>query len=244
MTHRANQTSAARRDRARSTPPGRLPAPPHHPPHQPPFGGPLTDLLADPAALRRARARHRHEDGARHVGAHLRPGRDHGLPGRRRGDPARRRGGAGPAQVPVGRRGSGGAGGDPGHRGAAGGQRGRHPLARGARPQAARCASRRTACTSTRSVEHGLDPAKNDNRILAASLGQAVHGRTVVVSNDAALRIKAAQLGLEAMEHQRLRGRSLLRAAGRLAHHRGQLGDGRRRLHRPQRPRRRRPRPG
>ena len=56
--------------------------------------------------------------------------------------------------------------------------------------------------------EHGLDPTKNDNRILAASLGQAVHGRTVVVSNDAALRIKAAQLGLEAIEHQRLRGRS------------------------------------
>jgi PhoH-like ATPase len=56
--------------------------------------------------------------------------------------------------------------------------------------------------------EHGLDPAKNDNRILAAALGQAVHGRTVVVSNDAALRIKAAQLGLEAMEHQRLRGRT------------------------------------
>ena len=58
--------------------------------------------------------------------------------------------------------------------------------------------------------EHGLDPAKNDNRILAASLGQAAHGRTVVVSNDAALRIKAAQLGLEAIEHQRLRGRSSL----------------------------------
>ena len=56
--------------------------------------------------------------------------------------------------------------------------------------------------------EHGLDPTKNDNRILAASLGQAVHGRTVVVSNDAALRIKAAQLGLEAMEHHRLRGRT------------------------------------
>ncbi len=55
--------------------------------------------------------------------------------------------------------------------------------------------------------EHGLDPTKNDNRILAASLGQAVHGRTIVVSNDAALRIKAAQLGLEAIEHQRLRGR-------------------------------------
>jgi len=56
--------------------------------------------------------------------------------------------------------------------------------------------------------EHGLDPTKNDNRILAASLGQASHGRTVVVSNDAALRIKAAQLGLEAMEHHRLRGRT------------------------------------
>jgi PhoH-like ATPase len=56
--------------------------------------------------------------------------------------------------------------------------------------------------------EHGLDPTKNDNRILAASLGQAAHGRTIVVSNDAALRIKAAQLGLEAMEHQRLRGRA------------------------------------
>ena len=56
--------------------------------------------------------------------------------------------------------------------------------------------------------EHGLDPTKNDNRILAASLGQATHARTVVVSNDAALRIKAAQLGLEAMEHQRLRGRT------------------------------------
>jgi PhoH-like ATPase len=56
--------------------------------------------------------------------------------------------------------------------------------------------------------EHGLDPAKNDNRILAASLGQATHARTVVVSNDAALRIKAAQLGLEAIEHQRLRGRA------------------------------------
>ena len=56
--------------------------------------------------------------------------------------------------------------------------------------------------------EHGLDPTKNDNRILAASLGQAVHGPTVVVSNDAALRIKAAQLGLEAIEHHRLRGRS------------------------------------
>lgn len=53
----------------------------------------------------------------------------------------------------------------------------------------------------------GLDPAKADNRILAAALGQRRHGPTVVVSNDAALRIKAAQVGLEAREHQRRRGR-------------------------------------
>jgi PhoH-like ATPase len=64
----------------------------------------------------------------------------------------------------------------------------------------------------------GLDPNKPDNRILAAALGQQRAGRdgaggesdigdglpTVVVSNDAALRIKAAQVGLDAIEHQRL----------------------------------------
>ena len=52
----------------------------------------------------------------------------------------------------------------------------------------------------------GLDPAKADNRILAAALGQASYNperRVTVVSNDAALRIKAAQLGLEAREHHR-----------------------------------------
>jgi PhoH-like ATPase len=52
----------------------------------------------------------------------------------------------------------------------------------------------------------GLDPAKADNRILAAALGQASYHpdrRVTVVSNDAALRIKAAQLGLEAREHHR-----------------------------------------
>jgi PhoH-like ATPase len=49
----------------------------------------------------------------------------------------------------------------------------------------------------------GLDPHKADNRLLAAALGQHRHGRTVVVSNDAALRIKAAQVGLEAIEHHR-----------------------------------------
>jgi PhoH-like ATPase len=54
---------------------------------------------------------------------------------------------------------------------------------------------------------HGLDPTKADNRILAAALGQRRHAETVVVSNDAALRIKAAQVGLEAREHQRRRGR-------------------------------------
>ncbi len=54
---------------------------------------------------------------------------------------------------------------------------------------------------------HGLDPTKADNRILAAALGQHRSGPTVVVSNDAALRIKAAQVGLEAREHLRRRGR-------------------------------------
>jgi PhoH-like ATPase len=50
-------------------------------------------------------------------------------------------------------------------------------------------------------VEHGLDPSVPDNRIIGAALGQARHARTVVVSNDAALRIKAAHLGLEAAPH-------------------------------------------
>ncbi len=50
---------------------------------------------------------------------------------------------------------------------------------------------------------HGLDPAKADNRILAAALGAAGGGTVTLVSNDAALRIKAAQLGIEAREHQR-----------------------------------------
>ena len=52
----------------------------------------------------------------------------------------------------------------------------------------------------------GLDPTKPDNRILAAALGQAARHDGVpvtIVSNDAALRIKAAQLGLGAREHHR-----------------------------------------
>ncbi len=49
----------------------------------------------------------------------------------------------------------------------------------------------------------GLDPTRPDNRLLAAALGQRRFGPTIVVSNDAALRIKAAQVGLEATEHRR-----------------------------------------
>lgn len=56
-------------------------------------------------------------------------------------------------------------------------------------------------------VEHGLDADKPDNRIIGAALGQALHAPTLMVSNDAALRIKAAHLGVEATEH-RLAGRS------------------------------------
>jgi PhoH-like ATPase len=52
-------------------------------------------------------------------------------------------------------------------------------------------------------LEHGLDPVKPDNRIIGAALGQTGKGPTVMVSNDAALRIKAAHLGLEAHEHRR-----------------------------------------
>jgi PhoH-like ATPase len=50
--------------------------------------------------------------------------------------------------------------------------------------------------------EHGLDPASADNRIIGAALGQAEHGPTTMVSNDAALRIKAAHLGISAAEHR------------------------------------------
>ena len=54
-----------------------------------------------------------------------------------------------------------------------------------------------------RLVEHGLDPASPDNRIIGAALGQAERGPTTMVSNDAALRIKAAHLGVIAAEHRR-----------------------------------------
>ena len=51
-------------------------------------------------------------------------------------------------------------------------------------------------------VEHGLDPTVPDNRIIGAALGQTGIGPTMMVSNDAALRIKAAHLGVGAAEHQ------------------------------------------
>lgn len=51
-------------------------------------------------------------------------------------------------------------------------------------------------------IEHGLDPAKPDNRIIGAAIGQSDFGPTTMVSNDAALRIKAAHLGVDAAEHR------------------------------------------
>lgn len=50
-------------------------------------------------------------------------------------------------------------------------------------------------------IEHGLDADKPDNRIIGAALGQTVHAPTQLISNDAALRLKAAHLGLMAQEH-------------------------------------------
>jgi PhoH-like ATPase len=63
-------------------------------------------------------------------------------------------------------------------------------------------------------VEHGLDPSIPDNRIIGAALGQADRGPTVMVSNDAALRIKAAHLGVSAAEHQPTRSARSLRPIG------------------------------
>jgi PhoH-like ATPase len=51
-------------------------------------------------------------------------------------------------------------------------------------------------------IEHGLDPTVPDNRIIGAAIGQADNGPTTMVSNDAALRIKAAHLGVSAAEHR------------------------------------------
>ncbi len=51
-------------------------------------------------------------------------------------------------------------------------------------------------------IEHGLDPSVPDNRIIGAAIGQSGFGPTTMVSNDAALRIKAAHLGVAAAEHR------------------------------------------
>jgi PhoH-like ATPase len=50
-------------------------------------------------------------------------------------------------------------------------------------------------------IEHGLDPRIPDNRIIGAALGQAQQAPTTIISNDAALRIKAAHMGVDAAEH-------------------------------------------
>jgi PhoH-like ATPase len=63
-------------------------------------------------------------------------------------------------------------------------------------------------------VEHGLDPEKPDNRIIGAALGQRNIGPTVMVSNDAALRIKAAHLGVDAREHRPTRAAREVQAMG------------------------------
>jgi len=63
-------------------------------------------------------------------------------------------------------------------------------------------------------IEHGLDPAKSDNRIIGAALGQVERGPTIIVSNDAALRIKAAHLGISADEHRPSRRAAASRPTG------------------------------
>ena len=63
-------------------------------------------------------------------------------------------------------------------------------------------------------VEHGLDPAIPDNRIIGAAIGQADFGPTTMVSNDAALRIKAAHLGVDAAAHTPTTSRQQASAIG------------------------------
>ncbi|NNE10856.1 MAG: PhoH family protein [Ilumatobacter sp.] len=63
-------------------------------------------------------------------------------------------------------------------------------------------------------IEHGLDVAVPDNRIIGAALGQAGTGPTVMLSNDAALRIKAAHLGVAAAAHEPTKGARTERPVG------------------------------
>jgi PhoH-like ATPase len=69
-----------------------------------------------------------------------------------------------------------------------------------------------------RVAAHGLNPDKADNRILAAALGLMEEdgtGRVKIVSADAALRIKASQLGLVAEDYHRAsKGRDALGVRG------------------------------
>lgn len=63
-------------------------------------------------------------------------------------------------------------------------------------------------------VEHGLDPSVPDNRIVGAAIGQSDFGPTTMISNDAALRIKAAHLGVSAAEHTLTRPNNDVTAIG------------------------------
>ena len=63
-------------------------------------------------------------------------------------------------------------------------------------------------------VEHGLDPSVPDNRIIGAAIGQSDFGPTTMISNDAALRIKAAHLGVAAAEHRLTRSDRVSAAVG------------------------------
>lgn len=62
-----------------------------------------------------------------------------------------------------------------------------------------------------RLVEFGLDPAVSDNRILGAARTLAGDGATRLMSNDAALRIKAAHMGIDAEEYVPRRGERVAR---------------------------------
>lgn len=55
-------------------------------------------------------------------------------------------------------------------------------------------------------TELGLDVTKPDNRILAAALGLVTQGKVFVYSSDAAVRVKAAHLGLGAKNHTTTKG--------------------------------------
>jgi PhoH-like ATPase len=58
-------------------------------------------------------------------------------------------------------------------------------------------------------LEHGLDIDKADNRIIGAALGLTGDVPVIVMSNDAAFRLKAAHMGLVAREHLSIKGSSV-----------------------------------